>query len=404
MGLLDRFKFNQTTPTSIPLVSTLNSNNDVYLVNQMDFSELNSFVPRNTFSWYGRGGGKYMPYGRDNLFPLQLQDLYYSSPLNSTILEMKSKMMAGYIDLSTKDTRSIAIINQMFGIGTSLSYKLREVSLDWQIFGAFALEVIWNANFTAIAKVNRLPVMNVRCGIENQKREIDKYYFSNDWRITQYQPFEMAKFDVNDKVNQSQLLYVKNPSLDGRYYGIPGYASGLNSIAADAAISVYQLAVVENGFNPGIIIKFFKKPNSPEQQREIINGLDRTYGGKKKAGKVMVLFSDGKDLAPEVTPVDVSNLDKQFTVLESSISEKVIYSHNAVSGILYGREVAGKLGSSNEYINAFNILDNIVISPDRILLQETINNLLSINGASPITINTLALPDIKDAKSLTPTG
>lgn len=406
MGLLERMGFGtQEKPTVVPGVTTVADGN-VYLVNSMEFSELNSYLPSNIFNWY-TSGKKYIPYGPTNLFPLQLSDLYYSSPLHSTIIDMKTKMMAGDLDMSKIDSKSQIQIRNIFGQGSSLQYKLREFALDWNIFGSYSMEVIWNRNFTQIARVNRIPTMNVRLGQEDQNREIDKYYFSNDWRrinsgSTTNQIIEIPKFDLNDKVNQRQLLYVKNPSLDGRYYGVPGYSSGLNSIAADAAISVYQLSVVENGFNPGLAIKFYKKPNSPEQQREIINGLDRTYGGKKKAGKVMVIFSDGKELAPDITPIDVTNLDKQFTVLTESINDKVIFAHNAVSGVLYGRATQGRLGATNEYSNAFQILEKTIVAPDRKLLEETINGLLAVNNIPAISIDPFVIFMPSDQSSNTP--
>jgi len=403
MGFFDRFNLgSKEIQTEIPGVSMIGDN--IYSVSALELSDLNSYYPSSIYTWY-TGGKRWVPFGKNNLFPVQLADLYYSSPLHSTIIEMKSKILAGEVDLSLLPQRDVQLLNILFGRGTSMSYKVREMAIDWYIFGAFSLEIIWNANFTAISKVNRIPVMNVRLGIENARRESEMYYYSNDWRNvynTTSQVVEIPRFDVNNKKDQAQLLYVKNPSLDGRYYGVPGYTSGLNSIAADAAISLYQLAIIENGFNPGLVIKFYKKPNSPEQKREIIDGLDRTYGGKKKAGKVMVMFSDGKELAPDVSPIDVSNLDKQFTVLESSITEKIIFSHNAVSGILYGKTTSGQLGTSNEFMNADAILDARVVSPDRILFEETLNSLLSINGIGQIKLKSIPVSLQVDQKT-TPT-
>ena len=84
---------------------------------------------------------------------------------------------------------------------------------------------------------------------------------------------------------------------------------------------------MENGFNPSVIVRFFRKPASFEERDEIVNGLKKSFGGVKNSGKAIVMFSDGKELAPEVTPIDVSSIDKQFTVIASQITEKILTSH-----------------------------------------------------------------------------
>lgn len=383
MGFFDRFNFNKQveTKTDIPGVTKVG---DAYLVDSFSFNSNNTYFPTIVENTYN----DIVPFGKNNLFPNDLIDLFYSSPLHATITQFKSKVMSGD-GLDYSKLTPVELLKAEALLGKTINKQISEMTLDYQLLGAFALEVIWNINFTAIAKIKRIPTSQVRMGKENEMGIVEKYYISKDWSksITNNTIREISTFDPSNKKDQAQLLYVKNPSVTGRYYGMPQYTSGLNYIAANAAISKYHLSVVENGFNPGLAIKFYKKPQSPEERSAIVGGIHKEYGGKSNAGKVMILFSDGKDLAPDIQPIEVSNLDKQFTVLSEDITNNVIYSHQAVSPILYGIKTSGQLGNTQEFINAFTILDKVVIEPERRILEDVLNQLLDINGiVNDITI------------------
>lgn len=384
MALFDIFKSQvKELPTSIPGVSQVGS---AYLVDSFSFNSNNTYYPKIN----GKTSNGIVQFGRNNLFPNELTDLYYSSPIHSTIVNMKSKVMSGDgLDLSKLTPAEMLRVESL--IGKNFNRVLSELCLDYQLFGAYSLEVIWNINFTGIAKIKRVPVQRVRMGEEDETGKVKNYYISRNWAyFGQNDIEEIPAFSLNNKTNQSQLLYVKNPSVDGSFYGIPQYTSGLNYIAANAAISKYHLAVVENGFNPGLAIKFFKKPQSPEERETIVRGIHKEYGGKSNAGKVMILFSDGKELAPEIMPIEVSNLDKQFTVLTEDIVNQITYAHSAVSPILYGIKTSGQLGNTQEYQNALNILDKVVIEPERRIMEDSLNVLFYVNGVrNPVTIKQL---------------
>lgn len=100
----------------------------------------------------------------------------------------------------------------------------------------------------------------------------------------------------------------------------------------------------------------------------------------------MIMFSDGKDLAPDVTPVEVSNLDKQFSVLTEDLNNNIIYSHNIISPLLLGVKTSGQLGNNNELQNAFMLLEKTVISGERKVIEDSINKFLKLNGMAKIKI------------------
>jgi capsid portal protein len=372
--------FSKPEPTPVPLPE---SRSDSTLVDSFSFYQANTYLPAVS-TYYTTN--TYVKWGNDNLFPLQLVDLYNSSPIHSSIILQKSKMVVGaglnfndsLLSVQQKDALNRFLV--LADGEKDLETVLQDLSFDYQLFGAMALEVMWNMDFTKIVKVNRIPVMNIRLGKENERGCIEEFYFNKDWsRSNRYTI--IPAFNILNRSSQNQIIYIKNPSADGRYYGVPTYASGLNWVAADASISKFHLSNINQGFAPSIAIKFYKKPESEEQRDEIVRGIKKEYSGQGNAGKAMIFFSDGKDLAPDVAPVATADLDKQFTVIADQIVDQIIRSHRGVSPILWGVKTAGQLGgASGEYEVAYKTFEKNVVQPDRKVLENLINRILKING------------------------
>ncbi|MBS1618070.1 MAG: phage portal protein [Bacteroidetes bacterium] len=378
------FTFGAKAPKEpVALVESININP----VEAFNFSVHNEYIPAT--STYTISNGM-VRWGKDNFFPLQLADLYNSSAIHQSIALQKSVLITGKdiafsnfsgltSDQQAELTRFQTLAN---GCDKSLQDVAAELSLDYQVFGNMALEVIWDLTFTKIIKINRIPVMNIRLGVEGSQGKVDKYFYNRDWkRPNTYGTTTIAAFDLSNKTDTNQLIFIKNPSLDGQFYGVPTYASGLNWIAADAAISKFHLSNVSNGMAPSLKINFYKKPESPEQRDEIVNSIKREYTGQGNAGKAMILFSDSKDSAPDIEPIQVNNIDKQFVAIADQIVDQITRSHRVTSGIIFGvLNSTSKLSLVGEYESAFNIFQTTVIAPERRILETVLNRILKING------------------------
>ena len=374
-------------PVAQPKVETLEVKPFINPVDGFDFSIQNEYIPP-TSSYQEYGG--LIKWGTNNLFPLQLADLYNSSPIHSSITLQKSLMIVGE-GVKFDDAKVSGLTIQQRaeldrfdafadGAEKSLQQIASELELDYQIFGQFAIEVFWDTSFTKIIKIQRLPVVNVRLGKEDANGKVQTIFYNKDWtRPSFYGTTEIPIFSILNHTQQNQVLFVKNPSLDGRYYGTPTYASALNWIAADAGISKFHLSNISHGMSPSLSIKFYQKPASPEQRDDIVRNIKREYSSQHNAGKAMILFSDGKELSPDINPIQVNNIDKQFTVIAEQIVEQIVRGHRAVSGILFGIQTIARITAINEYEDAFRIFEKTVLSYDRRVLENTLNRILKIN-------------------------
>lgn len=369
----------------IPTLQKINEN--VSVVNSFTFASDNQFLPSD-YNYFTTSNG-YVRYGLDNYFPNRLADLFYSSPLHQTAIKLKSLLVSGdgveVVDGPNKVSTEL-FLNTIAG-ADNIEKLISDLSLDYRVFGSYHLLITWNASFNKIIKVERLPSFGCRYAIDYENRITDVKY-SSDWKyLHKSQSIKSYPvFNVLNKECQQQVLVVRNTSIDNRVYSVPDYASGLNSIAANAAISLYQLSVVENGFSPGLAIKFLQIPSSPEEQAKIVNGIKKEYSGKRNGGKVLFMFGDGKDNLPIIEPIETTNLDKQYTVLTSDLNNNIIYSHNIISPALLGVASAGKLGDVQELQNGFMLLEKTVIKKDRKLIQDSLNKVLKLNAMSEIII------------------
>jgi hypothetical protein len=209
--------------------------------------------------------------------------------------------------------------------------------------------------------------------------EVKEYYYSRNFADRREKETSIAAFDINDKENYRQLLYLGHSMVSNEYYFEPSYIAGANWCYLEAQTGLFYKSLMENGFNPSVIVRFFRKPSSFEERDEIVSGLKKSFGGIKNSGKAICMFSDGKELAPEVTPIEVSNIDKQFVVIASQITEKILTSHRVTSGELFGISTPGQLGNSDLGVQV-EAFQRFVIQPSTNFIDDLINKLLKING------------------------
>lgn len=333
----------------------------------------------------------WVEFGTDNLYPEKLLEYLNTSAIHNAIVMSKSKIVAGndilFDGIKINDyllTNNNPKVKAFYDNPTSNPYEnlndlVYKLSFDFQIFGAFALEVIWSTDFTTIAKINHIDVSKIRCG-KLEDGEVKNYYYSKDWaNWKKCGVNKIATFNPEDKENYNQLIYVRNWRSGMDYYGMPDYISALAYISIDSQMGQFHLANINNGFSPSMTVKFFKVPGSPEEADTIVRSIKNQFSGTKNSGKAMVFFSDGKELAPEITPINVTGLDKQYMQMADQVVQQIIAAHRVTTPMILGIAVPGKLGYSNELETSYKAFDKYVITPEQHILERVLNKIGNIN-------------------------
>jgi len=331
---------------------------------------------------------EYVPYGKDNVFPYYLMDLFKNSGLHRSIIERKVNMLVGkgITFEGNKDSDEIIMANRF----ESIEEVLAKCAYDLETFGAYYLQVLWNRGENGLAEYYHMPAERIRVGLPNKFGFPEKFYYwaKNDelirgWNdINDFEEFDA--FNVNNKT-KPQILQVKKYNPGSKYYGSANYEGALLDIQTYMEISNFHNSNLHNGFAPGFILFFRGEEPDKDQKDAIMKQLKNKYSGTDNAGKPMVFFLDQGQEAPVVNTMDASDLDKQFDVSSKSIKENIAINHGIPKQVI-GLETQGSLGSSKEILQASMIFRTDYIMPEQEVLLKGFNMIYAISGKNKLII------------------
>ena len=333
-------------------------------------------------------GVDYIEYGTDdwkNLYPQFLIDLYYNSSTHAAIINATSEMIAGEdIIIDDEDTNLDAYVKlQKFlkhaNSKESLHQVIKKVSFDFKLQGAYAIHLIWNQERTEIAEIYHVPVERVRAGKPNALGQVDCYYVSSDWSdVRENPPSKIKAFSSTDRTEASQLIYTGTYSPNMDVYHTPDYIAANNWALVDQRVAEFHLNNIQNGFSGSYFISFANGIPTQEERHQIEQSLVEKFAGARNSGKFILTFSDDKNRTPEITPISVSDADKQYLALQELLVQNILTGHRVTSPILMGIKADSGLGNNADELNsAANFYLNTVIRPFQIHLLDTLKTIFS---------------------------
>ncbi len=353
----------------------------------------------NGADWIGYGDGEYK-----NNYPQYLIDLYNNSATNAAIINATSAMIAGedfIIDESDDLSQYVELKKFLASVNSQeTAHELFvKLAFDLKLQGAYAINVIWSKDKTKIAELHHIPVEQVRIGVPDEDGKVPCYYVCSDWtqyRKKEYAPKHIAPFNMMDRSEGSQLLYsgLYSPAME--LYHTPDYVASTNWIQIDNLTSDYHLNNITNGFSGSYFINFANGVPTREERVQIEKQISKKFTGSNNAGKFVLTFSDDANSKPEIIPIQVSDADKQYTVLNELCVQNIMIGHRVTSPMLLGVKTEGQLGGRNELLQAYELYMNSVIKPFQNQLLKTFKKLLAINGVVlPLTVK-----DVKPFNSM----
>lgn len=322
-----------------------------------------------------RGG--YISYGEDNLYPDYLISLMNRSAKHNAIVKRKAMMIGGNgWNLEGLLPDAITFIKNPYN-EMNLNDIAFRCAYDLELFGAFSVEVIYSKDRSKIAEINYIPVNKIRLG-EDRKN----IFYSDDWsNLRKFAPIKKPAFNASNPV-ASQILYIKEYRPGSEYYGQPEYLSCVNWIELEYEISLFHLNQAKKGFAPSMAITFKNGIPSDDEMRDVIRQLQNDYEGAVNAGKVMFLFSDGDDRAPEITPINLNDSDERFVELNKEITQGVLTGHSITNPGLFGIATPGELGQKNIILESLEIFQSMYINPKQEIIERAFNRMLFFNGSN----------------------
>jgi hypothetical protein len=260
---------------------------------------------------------------------------------------------------------------------------MKKATLDFMLFGGFALNVVWSKDRKSIAEIYHIDFSRIRSGKLNKDDKIDCYYYSADWRnLKKFPPEEYPAFSQEDGA-PSQIYYFKTYVPSMTYYPIPDWSAGQRSIETDVELKNFYMRNLRNGMVPSLFISFNNGIPPEEEQRILTRALEEQYSGSDNAGQAVISFNENTDSAPVITQIPRNDNDTYYSTVSEDILRSILSSHRVSSAELFGIATAGKLGGANEITEHSEYFRKMVIQPYQNDIVPVFNKLVSLKFGKP---------------------
>ena len=331
----------------------------------------------------------YILYGEKNNYPEILKEMMNQSSLHSAILKKKADMTAGK-GWVTDTVEQKSFIQNINGSETldQIAYKN---GYDLGLYGGYCYLATWSKDKKSIARIQYMDWSKVRKVKElddesdialMQEQGVEFFEISSDWsqeRKDKYKPKLVQGFSTEFKDETTQLVYVPmyRPGCEDTYV-LPDYQACSSYIALDTEIASWHLNSVKNGFTPSLMINMIGVP-SDEEMKQFERKMNEQYAGSANSSKVILTISEDETQVPIITPLTLNDSDERYKDLAEQVQTQIVIGHRA-SNTAVGVATAGKLGTSDEIIEAELQFQKNVIDQYQLLIENSFNRLMNFNG------------------------
>jgi|14_taG_2_1085336.scaffolds.fasta_scaffold03601_3 hypothetical protein len=324
---------------------------------------------------------EWVAYGTDNNYFSYLIDRYNGSPTNNAIINGISEMIYGKgLDALDSNKKPEAYAKMM-----TLFHKdcVRKLCYDLKLMGQCSMQVIYSKDRKTVARVEHIPVENLRAEKCNEKGEIEAYYYSDDWTKVKNVKDCTRIPAFGYSTEAIEIVYVKPYRAGYKYYSSPDYQGGLQYAELEEEISNYHLNNILNGLAPSMLINFNNGTPNAEERQMLENRIYQKFSGSSNAGKFILAFNDNPESAATIEPIQLSEAHNQYQFLSDESGKKIMVAHRVVSPMLLGIKDSSGLGNNADELKTASILmDNTVIRPFQTLLIDAFDSILAYNNIS----------------------
>ena len=313
----------------------------------------------------------YVRFGENNLFPQELNQMYYMSPLHGAIVDFKTNATVGggYSFDESKLTDMEKVLLYAFGKKIGLKKTLSAITKDIILHDRcyFLIELKGGKTHN----VKRISPEKVRVNVDRSL-----YAVNEDWmyqmEIKTYPPYHPECKDG------CFILAYEAHSVGQDFYPLPQYSSALNFAFLSGELSYMHKANIQNSIFPSFAMMFPKKPQGPEEMQLIKDTVDRLKGAQN-AGKAVAFFANNKESLPELVNVPTNSNDELFKGTSELCTEQICFAHT-IDPILLGVRTSGSLGSGSDIKQAYVIFEKNTIIPLRETVKDVFDSLLKAVG------------------------
>ena len=322
-------------------------------------------------------------YGIANMAPQELIRLYNSSPTHRASVQSKWFGVRGEnIMLEGGDNQRLVMVNSL---GESLYDIWQKATLDFILYGAFALNVVWRKDRDAGFELYYMDASKIRAEKSDMNDKIQHYYYSADWAYPKkFVPRKLPAFNPQTE-EPSQVFYYTTHSAGNNYYATPPYWGSATAIATEIEVYNWWFNNICNNLQPSLFVSLNNGVPPPEEREQIFNNMTAKYGSSNNAGKLFLTFSDSKDQAPEVTQINSNSSDKMWLEMAAAVQQAILTGHQISSPELLGIITPGGLGTP-DHLEAQDHFQHLVIKPIQTEIKKVFEKLLLLRDFQPAVL------------------
>lgn len=326
-------------------------------------------------------------FGEDNQFPNHLLTIYQYSPItracaNATMYGVRGKNLL----VKDGDPNRIAMANR----SESVYEVFCKLVVDRVLFGGYCLNIV-KSNDGDVAEFYHTDFSKIRAGKEDMFGNVEKYYYSVDWRGTtinpqKWKPVEMPAFSMTDSAEPSQIMYLKRYSPGMNYYPPCDWIAGVPTAQLDIEIRNFHINNTQNSLLGSCAISFTNGVPSEEERDVLYRQLEAKYSSTNNAGRFFLFFSENPETAPQITPLPNNASDAWYANMQPQIDQTILSVWGISSPMLLGIKSSGQLGGRTEMLDAYNLFLQTRIIPIQEEILKTLEKLLFLRDKQPINL------------------
>lgn len=337
-----------------------------------------------------------------NNFPQQLLQNVYNSPVGSSALDIWQEYVEG--DGFVDSECGKLVINKE---GDTLNKLHNKVSTDLAYMWGFAVHISYNANGEK-TELNHLAFESTRLGIIDKKGNVTDIRFNPYFGIPQdkhtvettiYYTYEPDLEKVVQQMKNHVILKQKgtvNFDYPGqvfwfaierplaRIYPQPFYYSSINWFKIDAEIQKFHERNIDNNFLLSVIINMQGNPDAPagsetvdtdnpDQFETVGEQFDKQmkehFSGAQNGGSVLVNWFMTELEKADIQAFPTNSHHDLFIAIQNLTTDQISIG-TKVPPILLSIKTAGKLGDSQEIVNAVMVMQARTARMRNILAEQ----------------------------------
>jgi hypothetical protein len=314
-----------------------------------------------------------------NQYPDYLLHIYDRSAKHYAIVNGKVDYVIGQglsVNETGLNTEQIARLNKFISEpnpNQTLENIIQMCSLDLEIFGGFALEILYD-------KKGGYQMYHAEFAKYRVSKDQKTYYHCADWKKAKPETIEpIEAFDYTKKSGK-QLLYIKAYHPKADYYPLPPYLGAIPYIELDSEIANFHLNSVKNGFVAGFMFNFFNGQPTEEEQETIEARIESKFCGTDNANRILLNFNDSKEQAVEVLPLGSNDFDARFDILNKTVQQEIFSGHRVVDPALFGIKEEGVFATRTQVRDSYELFKNTYVRARQDFIMNVFNELAALQG------------------------